>query len=675
MNLSSNVTEAGITFRLKKSALKRLEIESLEDLLLHIPFRYQDYSQSIELSNLEPDTVSSIKGEVVEIKNNYTRSRFAIQRGIISDGTTQLNCMWFNQPYITKVLHAGDKIGLVGKLEIKAGKKVFQVKDYELLDKTHGVNTQGFVPVYSETYGLGSKWIRNRIYDLLTNHKELIEEFIPESVIQKLNFDNFYKSLFSVHFPKTLEEVGPARKRLAFDELLLMQLSSLKRRQEWNKKRKGIPFEIKKHTKEIEKFIKSLPFELTNGQKEAVKQIELDLGRKIPMNRLLEGDVGSGKTIVAAISIYIAYLNGFQSVLMAPTQILAEQHFKTLEIFLKPLGLKIQLIIGNRKIKKVDNPDIVIGTHAVIQKGVNFDNLGLVVIDEQQRFGVEQRAVLREKGKNPHFLTMTATPIPRTVLLVAYKDLEVSVLPELPKGRIRIKTWLVPNKKKAAGYKWIEKQIVDSKYVNQAFIVCPFIEESESMNTVKAAKVEFERLQKEEFKDLKLGLLHGKLKAKEKTEILEKFAAKKINILVATPVVEVGIDIPDATVMVIEAADRFGLAQLHQLRGRVGRSKKQSYCLLYSDSGGKTIYRRLKYMESAKSGFELAEFDLKLRGPGHMYGTAQSGLTGFKIADFSDFDLVEASKKEASNLISKLKTYPQLLEKVESLTLKLVNPD
>lgn len=678
MNLSANVTEAGIAYRLKSSALQRLKIFTLQDLLFHLPFRYEDYRNLAELHQLKIGETSVIRGQIIDIKNEYTKRHFVLQKATLSNGRISIQCMWFNQQYLTRIIHPGDTVGLVGKLEFSSRQRVFQVKDYEILDKSNGIHTQGLVPVYSETRGLSSKWIRNRIYDLLKNHKDLIEEFLPDEILKKENFEKLYDALFSVHFPKTLEEAEKARKRLAYDELFLMQLASLKRRIEWEKEREGVPMQVSKFKDQISKFIDSLPFELTDGQKQAVKEIEVDLNKTVPMNRLLEGDVGSGKTVVAAIAMVVAYLNGYQSVLMAPTQILAEQHFETLKTFLEPFGLKINLITGSKKLKTKDyglKTDVVVGTHAVIQKNIQFSNLGLVVIDEQQRFGVEQRAILREKGTNPHFLTMTATPIPRTVLLAAYKDLDVSVLGELPKGRKSIKTWLVPQSKRTDGYKWIEKQIIESNLHDQAFIVCPFIEESESMDTVKAAKVEFERLQKEDFKNLKLGLLHGRLKAKEKTEVLDKFSRKKINILVSTPVVEVGIDIPDATIMVIEAADRFGLSQLHQLRGRVGRGDKQSFCLLFTESQTEGTRARLRYMEKAHSGFELAEFDLKLRGPGDMYGTAQHGLVGFKIADFSDFELVEKAKKNAEEIVKDLNKYPELLEKTENVTLKLVHPD
>lgn len=676
MDLTTNVKEAGFVYKVKASALQRLNIFTLEDLLFHLPFRYEDYTNNVPISHLKIGIQSVVKGKVLEIKNEYTRRRFVVQKAVITDGTRELVCTWFNQSYLTRVIHPGDTIGLVGKLEFFGKKPSFLVKDYEILEgKTNGIHTNGYVPIYNETRGLSSKWIRNRIYDLLLNKKDEIQEYLPDKELSKLHFQKLYDSLKACHFPKNLEEAQIARDRLAFDELLLNHLAAIKRREEWNQKNKGIPLEIKKYETKITEFVTSLPFELTDGQKQALKDIQTDLQKETPMNRLLEGDVGSGKTVVAAIAMYIAYLNGFQSTLMAPTEILALQHFKTLETFLKPMGLEIALFTSSKKTHQDTSFDIAVGTHSLIQKNLSFEKLGLVVIDEQQRFGVEQRSILREKGKNPHFLTMTATPIPRTILLAIYKDLDVSLLKELPHGRKKIKTWLVPNHKKSDGYAWVKKQIAQSNYQDQVFIVCPFIEESESMETVKAAKSEFERLQKEDLKGLKLGLLHGKMKAKEKDEVLRNFKDKKTHVLVATPVVEVGIDIPDATIMIIEAADRFGLAQLHQLRGRVGRGDKQSYCLLFSENETDGVLKRLKHMETAHSGFELAELDLKLRGGGDLYGTRQHGFAGLKIADFRNFELVNKAKKEAEELFKTLPSEPNLLEKVESVSLKLVNPD
>jgi ATP-dependent DNA helicase RecG len=400
--------------------------------------------------------------------------------------------------------------------------------------------------------------------------------------------------------------------------------------------------------------------------------------------------VGSGKTIVAGIAMYAAHLNQFQSMLMAPTEILANQHYATINKFFSPFGINVALITGstkhesgimNKKDKKKKNhnsssiiPDshILIGTHALLSEKVKLNNLGLVIIDEQQRFGVEQRGLIKQKGENPHLLTMTATPIPRTVALTMYGDLDVSYLNEMPKDRKKVKTWLVPPEKREAAYNWIRKQIKETK--SQAFIVCPFIEPSESMATVKAVNKEYERLKKDIYPDLRLGLLHGRLKAKEKDEVLQKFKDGKFDILVATPVVEVGIDVPNAIIIMIEASERFGLAQLHQLRGRVGRGDKQSYCLLFTDSKSAMNSERLKGMETLYSGAELAELDLKLRGPGNLYGTAQHGVPKLKVASFSDSEMIKRAKIEADNFFKNLSDFPQLEEKIKEVTLQIVSP-
>ena len=431
-----------------------------------------------------------------------------------------------------------------------------------------------------------------------------------------------------------------------------------------------------------------MPFELTNAQKRTTEEIFSDLSADKPMNRLLEGDVGSGKTVVATIAMYLTHLNGFQSVLMAPTEILAQQHYQTISSLLEPFGLKIELRTGSSKgkgergkgkEKKLNaspltlNADVLVGTHAVISEKIKFDNLGLVVIDEQQRFGVEQRGILRKKGKNPHVLTMTATPIPRTIALTLYGDLDLSLLDEMPKGRKIIKTWLVPSQKRQPAYEWIKKQI--DATASQIFIICPFIEESETMQTVKAATKEFETLQKNVFKNYKLALLHGKLKSKDKERVLNEFKSKKFDILVATPLVEVGIDIPNAGIIIIEASERFGLSQLHQLRGRVGRNSKQAYCLLFTESNNPLTNQRLKAMETTNIGAELAEFDLKMRGPGEIYGTAQHGRQFLKIASFSDFDLIKQTKAEAERIITKLDRYPRLSKKIKEINTKEVSPD
>jgi ATP-dependent DNA helicase RecG len=390
------------------------------------------------------------------------------------------------------------------------------------------------------------------------------------------------------------------------------------------------------------------------------------------MNRLIQGDVGSGKTIVAGIAMYAAFLNGYQSVLMAPTEILAGQHYISLSKILTPLGVRVGLATGSKK-ETIDTFDILIGTHAVLSEKITFTKLGLVVIDEQQRFGVEQRGLIRQKGENPHLLTMTATPIPRTVALTLYGNLDLSFLSELPKGRKIIKTWLVPPTKREGAYDWIKKEI--KEHESQAFIICPFIDESENMSTVKAASKEHEYLQKEVFPELRLGLLHGRVKAKEKDTILQDFRDKKYDILVATPVVEVGIDIPNATIIMIEASERFGLSQLHQLRGRVGRGDKQSYCLLFTEATNEITLTRLKAMERIHIGGELAELDLKLRGAGDMYGTTQHGRTFLRIASFSDSKLIADVQVAAKELFAKREVLSFVKDKITTVTSRLVTPD
>ena len=448
----------------------------------------------------------------------------------------------------------------------------------------------------------------------------------------------------------------------------------MRERSNGSKKKSGFHIDINKYKAHITEFKQSLPFTLTSAQEKAITAMLEDMAEGKPMNRLLQGDVGSGKTVVAAVLVYITYLHGYQSVLMAPTEILAEQHFTTLKTLLDPLGVTLGLATGSKKINAGLNEfNLLVGTHAVITSKQQFKQLALVVIDEQQRFGVEQRGVLRSKGQNPHLLTMTATPIPRTVALTLYGDLDVSYLNEMPKGRKPVKTWLVPPEKREGAYTWIRQEL--EQHASQAFIICPFIEESENMQTVKAAAKEYERLQKEIYPDLKLGLLHGKLKAKEKEKVLEEFRQKQYHILVATPVVEVGIDIPNATIIMIEAAERFGLAQLHQLRGRVGRGDKQSYCLLFTEGKSEQTIQRLKAMETMNLGSELAEYDLQLRGPGDVYGKKQSGAHFLKIASFSDITLIEQAKDEAQYIAQDLQSYPKLSEKIAKYLDATVNPD
>lgn len=669
MDLQTPVSEVSRAYKMYALRLEKLGIVTLKDFLFHIPFRYDDYSLVSKIGLVQAGETVTIKGTVEEIHNQYTRRFKTIQRAIVKDETGSIDILWFNQPYLTRAIAKGDLISLSGKVELDKHKLVMIAPDYEIIFNDQTIHTGRLVPIYPETRGISSKWLRRQIFKLL-EEKNQIKEFLPDNLIKENNLMGLSQAIEKIHFPNNLEEAQKARERLSFDELFELQLASLIRKKAWEKNSIKNPW--KDFQEKVDILIRKLPFELTKAQKRSVKEILKDLTAKKPMNRLLEGEVGSGKTVVGAIAMYVAFLNGFQSAFMAPTEILANQHFKTISELLSPFKINVELATGSSK-KLADDFDIAIGTHALVYSKVKFKKLGLVIVDEQQRFGVEQRTIIREKGKNAHLLTMTATPIPRTVALTMYGDLDLSILDQMPVGRKLVKTWLVPPEKRDGAYIWIEKQILENK--TQVFIVCPFIEESETMVTVKAATKEFERLQKEVFPNLKLGLLHGKIKAKEKEVILKNFRDKKIDILVSTPVVEVGIDIPNATVMLIEEADRFGLAQLHQLRGRVGRSDKQSYCLLFTSSKNEATIERLKAMETLYSGAELAELDLKLRGPGQIFGTSQHGRQVLKVASFSDYTLIEKTKNEAGKIFAQIDKYPELLEKTKEINLKHVSPD
>lgn len=678
MDLQTRVTALGRLFSMQGKKLERLGIVTVKDLLYHIPTRYEDLRVVSKIGLVQAGETVTIQGEVLEIKNEYRTRRMTIQKAIVSDDTGEIEVRWFNQPYLVRNIPQGTRVSISGEAGRYGKTLTITAKEYEILkDGGDTISTGRLVPVYPLTYGLSSKWLRNRIFDLLFNQKVQLSEFLPEKLLLSERLPDLTTAIQEIHFPKSFEQVATALKRLSYEELFLVQLGAMVRRAAWEKKNEAPEFHIMKHKEKINKLFESLPFTLTHAQLRALDEIYADLASSTPMNRLLEGDVGSGKTVVAAIALYVAVINGYQGVMMAPTEILANQHYEVLSKLLSPLGVRVDLRTGSHK-GKGEEADILVGTHALLNAKIEFKKLGLVVIDEQQRFGVEQRGILRDKGENPHFLTMTATPIPRTVFLTLYGDLALSILDEMPKGRIQVKTWLVPNEKREAGYKWIKEKIneTDSEgNKNQAFIICPFIEESESMTTVKAATQEYEKLSKETFKDFNVGLLHGKMKGKEKDTVLSDFSKGKIDILVATPVVEVGIDIPHATIMVIEASERFGLSQLHQLRGRIGRRQRESFCLLYTESLNDATRTRLKSLEKMYIGAELAELDLKLRGPGDMYGTAQHGTHRLKIASFSDFSLIIKSKKDAEKIFSELDTLPALKTRVDQELTNLVLPD
>ncbi len=660
--------------------LKILGIETVQQLLYHIPFRYNDYSHTVPIRSIQAGETVTVKGTVASMKNLFSKGGKKVQQAVIADDTGSLSLTWFNQPFLVDSIVPGTILDASGTVNWFGNKLVLSSPEYEILQSPNqagGLHTGRLVPVYSLTEGISEKWMRGRIAYLLTEVDGLVTEFLPEELRTHHKLVDLIEALKQIHFPETMDQAVRAKRRLAFDELFLLQLTARMMRHTWETTHTAPHIAVTEAT--LKAFTSLLPFTLTADQQKTITDITTDFQKPYPMNRLLEGDVGSGKTVVAAAAIYGAWEAGYQSILMAPTQILAEQHLKTLTSILSSTGMNISLITGATKGDRAQGSgssknDVLVGTHALLNESVQPDKLGLIVIDEQHRFGVKQRQLLREKsnGATPHLLTMTATPIPRTIALTMYGNLDLSTIQTPPAGRQRVKTWVVPSAKRKGAYLWIAKQL--KEHNAQAFIVCPLIEvsESETMASVKAVTQEFTSLQKI-FKDFRLALLHGRMKPTEKTDALDAMNTHRIDILVTTPVVEVGIDIPNATIMMIEGAERFGLAQLHQLRGRVGRGEKASYCLLFPTSDQGEMITRLKALETTYSGPALAELDLRLRGPGEVLGTRQHGLPELKIANFQDTDLIEETQKEAQSLVENdptLTGFPLLREALKSDTIQ-----
>lgn len=661
--------------------LAKLNITSIRDLLLHLPQRYENYAVISKIADLQAGETVTVMGTIKEFENIYTKTGKKIQKAVLTDETGSITSIWFNQMYLKKIMLAGTTYTLAGKVSFYQNKLSFISPQFEEVKEDKKLlHTGRIVPIYPETEGLSSKWLRVRIATVLNKINITIPEFLPGSSINKYQLLGEKEAIYKAHFPQTEDDPVNARRRLAFDELLFVQLASQIKKSRWQRIKSDKIIKSADFREEMNAFINKLPFKLTGAQQNALGEILHDLEGETAMNRLLQGDVGSGKTIVSIIAAYLTRLNGYKSLIMAPTEILAKQHFRSFEQFLHSYGLKTALVTKNEKPgSDLDKYDILVGTHALLHQTGKIENLALVIIDEQQRFGVEQRAKLRQKGDNPHVLTMTATPIPRTIALTLYADLNLSTIDQLPKGRQTVKTWVVPPNKREAAYRWISKQISEGKNgKDQAFIICPLIEESETLTSLKSVKKEFERLKSDIFPRLKLGLLHGKLETGEKDRIIRLFRQGVFDILVATPVVEVGLDIPNAVIMMVEGAERFGLSQLHQLRGRVGRSDKQSFCLLFSENESAESNHRLKILEKENIGIRIAEEDLKIRGPGQFFGTKQHGELGLRIATLADLDLIKLAGRLATELLSEdnsLKRFPLLRERLEKYTIQLVAPD
>jgi ATP-dependent DNA helicase RecG len=639
--------------------LEKLGIRTIRDLMFHFPFRYEDTRDMLSLAEIKQKGEGTTEALVRVIGNTRTRRGMFLTKAVLEDATGTLNAIWFNQPYLTKTLKKDTRYIFNGKVNDKYGSKTLTSPKYELsAEREEDLTHLGkLTPVYPETFGLSSKWIRARLKPLKSKIPELVPDHIPKRIREEEGLPELSAAVAAIHFPESAEDIYMARERLGLDELIAIRRKAQKiiRQQ---KKKKGRRIENASDSPSKKKLAGSLNFELTSAQKTALAEILEDLTEIHPMYRLLNGDVGSGKTIVALLSACGVYDNGYSTIIMAPTTILAQQHYDSMTTLLKngKIDIPVTLLTSGEKGDIPAEPGIIIGTHAIIYQAGLPSNIGLIVIDEQHRFGVVQRKKLMkmaetDDGTSPHYLTMTATPIPRTLTMALYGSTNVSVLDELPQGRKPVKTHVVPKKKRDDAYDWIRDRIGTGE---QAFIICPLVEESELVDAT-SVKDEHSRLSKEVFPDHSLGLVHGQLKEQEKNTVLDDFRSKKYDILVATPVIEVGIDIPNATIMIIEDAERFGLAQLHQLRGRIGRGEKESFCFLFTDSYSEEAQERLHYFSTHSSGFDVAEYDLKHRGPGEVYGTRQSGLLDLQFADISDpkqFKKAERIAKKLENTVS-----------------------
>ncbi len=766
----SNIPRISLAYQKR---LVKLGVKILRDLFYHFPYRYDDFSQIKTIGELEADEIATVQGKVIKIKNIRTwKKRMNITEIYVQDETGIIKAVWFNQPYIANSLTEGSWVSLSGKVNpVKsresgiAGQLFNRVNvnkglylsnpSYEKIDKNYELKTKNYplrhtgclVPIYPETTGLSSRYLRY-LLQLFSPAIRQIPDWLPKEIRASQHLIDLNQALNQIHFPASNQAINQAKRRLAFDELFVIQLYALWQKIKWQKEK---AIKILFNEALIKRFVKELPFTLTDSQRQSAWEIFQDLSQSQPMNRLLAGDVGSGKTIVAALAALQVASEGFQVAFMAPTEVLAIQHFKSLSsLFAKydlPIGLltnsesqiscQSESLEQNKKqlLGQIKNGQlkIIIGTHSLIQKTVSFKNLALVIVDEQHRFGVQQRAALQKSTINlcdglpssvPHLLSMTATPIPRTLALTLYGDLDLSLLKELPRGRQQIITKIVGAKDRLAAYEFIRQQV---KHGRQVFVICPRIEindeksrgdiisealkptsghgsipqmrdgergglasknfiagknftifrnniDSTNTDEIKAVKQEVEKLTKEIFPEFKVAALHSKLKPAEKNKIMADFKTGKINILVSTSVVEVGIDIPNATVMMIEGAERFGLAQIHQFRGRVGRSEHQSFCFLLTTSPGQETNQRLKAILTAKNGFELAEYDLRLRGPGQFYGAKQWGLPDLSMASLTDIELIKQVRSEASNLLQKdptLKSYPSIKENLRQFKEKI----
>lgn len=665
-------TIKGISTNLS-ARFQRLGVRTVRDLLYFFPHRHIDYSQRKPISMLVEGREETIVANVWEAHVTNVGKRRSTE-AIVGDDTGNIRVVWFNNPWVAKSLKANTRIVVSGRVALFRGQHMFQSPEWEV-EESETIHTGRLVPIYHLTQGLSPRQTRKIIKLVVDSWGGSLPDFIPASIRARQNLLYLPDAVSQAHFPDDLAAKDKARVRLAFDELFLLQVGVLSKKRAWQEGQPNAAIVLDTEAREVlRRFAGGLPFKLTSAQEKSLREILTDLSRPKPMSRLLQGDVGSGKTVVATAALLVTVSNGFQAAFMAPTEILAEQHYATMKQLLSRNGecladsermcrcfgplsrpVSVALLTGDmsaaarREIRQKIRDggiDIVVGTHAIIQNQIEFHRLGMAVVDEQHRFGVGQRSALRQKGSNPHILVMTATPIPRTLALTLYGDLDLSVIDELPAGRQVIKTkWLRPEQRDNA-YAFIKREVGKGR---QAFVICPLVEESEAIQA-KAAVAEHERLSSQVFPGLRVGLVHGRMSASDKDDVMRQFREASLDILVATPVIEVGIDVPNATVMLVESADRFGLSQLHQFRGRVGRGTEQSYCMLLADNPSEIGSQRLDIIERVYDGFKLAEEDLKLRGPGEFFGTRQSGLPDLRMARLSDAAILEAARAEATTL-------------------------
>lgn len=644
--------------------LNILGIYTIEDLISYYPRTYEDRTKITKIAELQDgqsamiEAVTTSGASTARLRRNMT-----ITKVIVEDDTGRALISWFNQDYVKTRIHAKEKYRFFGRVSKKSGITEFNSPVFDAENEQK--NTGKIVPVYPTTKGLNQTSIRQAIENALALVNEKLEESLPEYIVKQYNLMSLEDATKQIHFPSNMEKFTFARKRLAFEELLTFQLALLSLKTQYDNEIRGIKYDENVKMSDV---INTLPFRLTKAQLRVLEEIDRDMESEKPMNRLLQGDVGSGKTIVAMISAYKAVKSGYQVAVMAPTTILATQHLENFNKILSSFGIKSELLISSltKKQKQIvldklksGEIDIIIGTHALLQENVEFKKLGLVVTDEQHRFGVKQRSIIAGKGNNPDVLVMTATPIPRTLAIVVYGDLDISIIDELPPNRKKIDTLAVRENMTARIVEFIKKNVDEGR---QAYIVCPFVEDNEDMENVKSIEKLAKTYKDDIFKDYKVEILHGKMKPKEKDQVMQDFKDNKISILISTTVIEVGVDVPNANIMVIENAERFGLAQLHQLRGRVGRGEYKSYCILKYNGNSDLIRQRMETMTATDDGFKIAEKDLELRGSGEFFGTRQHGLPEFKIANIFDAEDIKI-----------LKLVQELAIKIEAEDSKLEN--